>query len=74
MLADQMLKFRVLEETLSKKMVSPKQKKRAVKDAAEKGLCSLRRACAYLSLSWSTYSYTGPSRPVRKLSGWPSGL
>ena len=24
---------------------------------AEKGLCSLRRACAYLSLSWSTFSY-----------------
>ena len=38
-------------------MVSPKQKKRVVKDAAERGLCSLRRACAYLSLSWSTYSY-----------------
>ena len=38
-------------------MVSPKQKKRVVKAAAEKGLCSLRRACAYLSLSWSTFSY-----------------
>ena len=38
-------------------MVSPKQKKRVVKDAAERGLCSLRRACAYLSLSWSTFSY-----------------
>ena len=38
-------------------MVSPKQKKRVVKDAAERGLCSLRRACSYLSLSWSTYSY-----------------
>ena len=38
-------------------MVSPKQKKRVVKDAADRGLCSLRRACAYLSLSWSTYSY-----------------
>ena len=37
--------------------MSPKQKKRVVKDAAERGLCSLRRACAYLSLSWSTYSY-----------------
>ena len=38
-------------------MVSPKQKKRVVKDAAERGLCSLRRACVYLSLSWSTFSY-----------------
>ncbi len=38
-------------------MVRPKQKKRVVKAAAEKGLCSLRRACAYLSLSWSTFSY-----------------
>ena len=38
-------------------MVSPKQKKRVVKDAAERGLCSLRRACSYLSLSWSTFSY-----------------
>ncbi len=37
--------------------MSPKQKKRVVKDAADRGLCSLRRACAYLSLSWSTYSY-----------------
>ena len=37
--------------------MSPKQKKRVVKDAAERGLCSLRRACAYLSLSWSTFSY-----------------
>ena len=40
-----------------KKMVSPKQKKRVVKDAAERGLCSYWRACAYLSLSWSTFSY-----------------
>ncbi len=38
--ADQMLKNQVMEETLSKKMVSPKQKKRVVKDAAERGLCS----------------------------------
>jgi len=38
-------------------VVSPKQKKRVVKDAAERGLCSLRRACVYLSLSWSTFSY-----------------
>ena len=37
--------------------MSPKQKKRVVRDAAERGLCSLRRACAYLSLSWSTFSY-----------------
>ena len=37
--------------------MSPKQKKRVVKDAAERGLCSLRRACVYLSLSWSTFSY-----------------
>ncbi len=37
--------------------MSPKQKKRVVKDAAERGLCSLRRACSYLSLSWSTFSY-----------------
>ena len=34
----QMLKNQVLEETLSKKMVSPKQKERAVKGAAERGL------------------------------------
>ena len=38
-------------------MVSPKQKKRAVKEVAEKGLCSFWRACSYLSLSWSTYNY-----------------
>lgn len=38
-------------------MVSPKQKKRVVKDAAERGLCSFWRACSYLSLSGSTYSY-----------------
>ena len=37
--------------------MSPKQKKRVVKEAAERGLCSLRRACFYLSLSWSTFSY-----------------
>ena len=37
--------------------MSPKQKKRVVKDAAERGLCSFWRACAYLSLSGSTYSY-----------------
>ena len=43
-----MLKNQVMEETLSKKWVSPKQMKRAVKDAAERGL---------LNLSWSTYSY-----------------
>ena len=46
-------------------MVSPKQKKRVVKDAAERGLCSLRRACVYLSLSWSTYSYR-PKQAGRK--------
>ena len=38
-------------------MVRPKQKKRAVKEVAEKGLCSFWRACSYLSLSWSTFSY-----------------
>ena len=52
-----MIKNQVLVETLPKKRVSPKQKKRAVKDAAKKGLCLFERACSYLSLSWSTFSY-----------------
>ena len=38
-------------------MVGHKQKKRAVKDEVERGLCSLWRACVYLSFSWSTFNY-----------------
>ena len=46
--------------------MSPKQKKRVVKEAAERGLCSLRRACFYLSLSWSTFSYR-PKQASKKV-------
>ena len=58
-----------------KKGVSPKQKNRAVKDAAEKGLCSFWRLYAYLSLSASVgqRSAISPSSPVEKLSDWPNG-
>ena len=40
MLADSLLKIRVLEEVNSQKMVSPSQKRRAVQCAVRTGLCS----------------------------------
>ena len=49
MLAEQMLKNRVLEE-VNKKMVSSSHKKEAVKHVVGQGFCSLRRACRYLRL------------------------
>ena len=38
-------------------MVSPSQKKRAVAYVVQQRLCSVRRACTYLSLPRSTYRY-----------------
>ena len=38
-------------------MVSPSQKKSAVAHAVPQRLCSVRRACTYLSLPRSTYRY-----------------
>ena len=40
-----------------KKVVSPSQKKSAVAHAVPQRLCSVRRACTYLSLPRSTYRY-----------------
>ena len=40
-----------------KKVVSPGQKREAVKEVAHEGLCSRRSACRYLSLHWSSYCY-----------------
>jgi len=37
--------------------VSPAQKRQAVRDVSESGLCSGRRACRYLNLSESSYHY-----------------
>ena len=45
--------------------MSPKQKKRVVKEVAEKELCSYWRTCAYLSLSGQR-SATGPRQVNRK--------
>jgi len=50
MLADEMLKNRVWEESL-KKVVSASVKKPLVSSLVESGHCSVRRACRYLSLS-----------------------
>ena len=38
-------------------MVSPGQKREAVKEVAGVGLCSNRAACRYLNLHWSSYCY-----------------
>ena len=40
-----------------KKVVSPGQKREAVKEVAVVGLCSNRAACRYLNLHWSSYCY-----------------
>ena len=40
-----------------KKVVSPGQKREAVKEVAGVGLCSNRAACRYLNLHWSSYCY-----------------
>ena len=40
-----------------KKVVSPVQKREAVKEVAGAGLCSKRAACRYLNLHWSSYCY-----------------
>ena len=40
-----------------KKVVSPGQKREAVKEVAGEGLCSNRAACRYLNLHWSSYCY-----------------
>ena len=63
MLAESMVKIRVLEEANSKKVVSPAQKKQAVEHVIVQGLCSVRRACHYLGLHRSTYRYR-PSHPL----------
>ena len=44
-------------------MVSPSHKKRAVQYAAERGLCSTRRACRVLGLATSSY-YHRPQDPT----------
>lgn len=38
-------------------MVSPGHKRDAVREAAETGICSLRAACRYLHLHWSSFCY-----------------
>lgn len=38
-------------------MVGPGQKRDAVRQVAEAGLCSLRSACRYVRLSWSSFCY-----------------
>jgi len=38
-------------------MVSPGHKRDAVREVAEAGVCSLRRACRYLHLHWSSFCY-----------------
>ena len=43
-------------------MVSPSQKRSAVEHVLSEGLCSLRRACRYLRLSRSVYTYQPKSR------------
>ena len=45
MLAESLLKNRVLEEVNTKNVVSPMQKKQAVAHVVGHGLCSVRRAC-----------------------------
>ncbi len=62
MLADSLLKIRVLEEVNAKKMVSPLQKRRAVQGVVQAGLCSQRRACRYLSVHRSSHRHT-PKQP-----------
>ena len=57
MLAEAMVKNRVLEE-VNKKIVSPTQKKRAVGHVVDQRLCSERRACLFLGLHRSTYRYS----------------
>jgi putative transposase len=62
MLAESMLKNRVLEEVNAKKMVSPAQKKQAVAYVFGHGFCSERRACRYLGVPRSTFRYPGTIR------------
>ena len=38
-------------------MVSPGQKRQAVKEVAQEGLCSKRAGCRYLKLHWSSFCY-----------------
>ena len=46
-------------------MVSSAQKKTAVAHVVTQRLCSVRRACRYLSLPRSTYRYVAqPAQPV----------
>ena len=56
MLADEMLKIRVLEKTL-KKVVSASAKRQAVQRVVQKGMCSVRRACRYLGFHRSSCQY-----------------
>ena len=50
-------------------MVSPSHKKRAVRQVAEQGLCSRRRACSVVGLAPSSYYYQpqGPTDPQQRL-------
>jgi len=42
-------------------MVSPGHKREAVREVAEAGFCSLRAACRYLRLHWSSFCYRAKS-------------
>ena len=55
-LADEVLKTRVLEKSF-KKVASTSAKKRLVYSVVELGLCSARRAFHYLSLSSSSWQH-----------------
>jgi len=57
MLAESLLKNRVLEVRMRKKVVSPEHRRMMAKNAVAAKMCSGRAACRFLKLSRSTWRY-----------------
>ena len=70
MLAEALLKNRVLEAVAGKKRVSPAHRRQAAHAVVRRGLCSGRMACRFLWLARATFLYRGqpPSAKQARLA------